>query len=106
MADADKVEWACPKCGAEPEKHGKGGKEKCLSEYETTCYGFVCECLDNGVEGADTEEHGTALADPCRWAACHHCGWGGTFPPRPKRLPPWARKALDAGWSPPKGWAP
>lgn len=93
-----KIEWACPKCGAKANTHGKGGSEKCedrLSRNGQGCSGFVCECADE--EGV----HGESFTAPCTCATCYHCGWGGTFPKRPKGLQPWERKALEAGWAPP-----
>lgn len=102
MAD---VKWACPRCACEPGKHGKGGRAACLSG-DQMCYGFVCECDDNGVEGTDTEAHGQSLDDQCHWATCHHCGWAGVFPPAPFKLTGWAKKAWAAGWRPPAGWQP
>jgi hypothetical protein len=90
--------WACPKCGADANKHGKGGVEKCTDRISGTqqCLGFICECEN------DTEDsHGTTVDDPCREANCYHCGWGGTFPVMPKGLQAWEKKALEAGWSPP-----
>lgn len=94
MSDELKVKWACPNCGAEPEKHGKGGEEKCLARGGG-CSGFLCDCSDTGSEG-----HGT-FADPCPESYCYHCRWGGVFPPKPKGLLPWEKKALEAGWTPP-----
>ena len=99
------MKWACPRCGAEPEKHGKGGESRC--NYDSTpCYGFVCECERD----TDDETHGTTR-EPCPVANCHHCGWGGTFPlppPKfdPKKLRGWAKTAWGAGWRPPTGWSP
>jgi len=100
---AEKIKWACPKCGAEPGKHGKGGDSKC--EYTQGggggCCGFLCEC-----DGDDTPEHGSSYADPCGNAVCYHCGWYGVFPKLPGKLPAWAKKALAEGWTPPDGWTP
>lgn len=71
------VKWACPKCGADAGKHGKGGRDEC--QYArgslTECGGFICECDDDG-----GGTHGTTLKDPCPQANCYHCGWGGTYP--------------------------
>jgi hypothetical protein len=93
-----KFEWACPECGAKPGKHGKGGKEKC--EYHrgshVTCVGFVCECSDDG-----DDDHGLVMSNTCPEANCYHCGWGGQMPPMPKKIAPWEKKALEAGWTPP-----
>jgi len=95
-AVVDKVKWACPSCGAKPGRHGKG---ECRSPGEG-CGGFCCECC------FDTDkQHGQSLADPCYEARCYHCGWEGHFPPLPKKLTGWHKKAWDAGWRPPKGAA-
>lgn len=91
-----KFEWKCPKCDAPPNKHGKGGREECAVRTSDGCMGFICECEE------DTgKEHGTTLSDPCQAANCYHCGWGGTFPVKPKGLQTWEKKALEAGWTPP-----
>lgn len=95
---ADPVAWACPKCGATEKSEDQ----------------FVCECDEDAACRVDpiaskkiaAKDHGVSHANPCRSANCYACGWGGTFPPRPRGLPSWARKALDAGWTPPKGWTP
>lgn len=92
--------WECPKCGtgASGGAHGKG--ECYSSNAPTGCDGLICDCED------DCEEsHGLVFADPCRNARCYHCGWGGTLPVKPKGLAPWEKKALAAGWTPPKGRA-
>lgn len=86
------IPWACPKCGAKPDHHGKGGADACLEE-STICQGLICECED---EGGD--DHGETFAEPCRHANCYHCGWGGTVPQRPKGLQAWEKKAPEAGW--------
>lgn len=91
-----KIKWACPGCGAPPHKCGKGECESTI-QFDGSCEGFVCECA------CDTaKDHGKTFADPCRDAHCYHCGWGGTFPKKPKGLQPWEKQALDAGWAPPK----
>ncbi len=95
MTEKISIKWACPKCGAEANEHGKGGLEKCQSNSHS-CMGFICEC-----EEETDEAHGTTFDDPCREANCYHCGWGGTFPIKPKGLQAWEKKALDAGWTPP-----
>jgi hypothetical protein len=92
-----KVEWCCPKCGADADKHGKGTCNHMLGTDYTECQGFICECDDE----YDGEDHGTTFADPCHNANCYHCGWGGVFPPKPKGLQAWEKKALDVGWTPP-----
>ncbi len=92
-----KVKWECPKCstGAPGEGHGKGD---CHDDPDgESCYGFVCECDGD-------EEHGDSLENPCENAACYHCGWASRFPPLPKKLRPWEKRALEAGWKPPEGW--
>lgn len=91
------VEWACPKCGATPDSHGNGGVDKCR-DNPTGCGGFVCEC---DYEDFIDLSHGLSHADPCHLAHCYHCGWGGTFPQKPKGLQAWEKKALEAGWTPP-----
>ncbi len=69
------MKWACPKCGAEANGHGKGGAEKCREHGSGGCSGFICEC-----ENESDEKHGAMLKTPCPEAHCYHCGWGGTFP--------------------------
>ena len=103
MSELARVNWACPRCGAEPGDHGKGGRDKCAQEAKA-CEGFLCECDDDGGPG-----HGESYADPCPNANCYHCDWGGTFPPPPfsvSKLPSWAKKAWAEGWLPPAGWQP
>jgi hypothetical protein len=96
-----KIEFKCPKCQAPPNDHGKGGPEKCNDRHgrsqDSGCMGFICECDNDGSEG-----HGESFEDPCPSANCYHCGWGGTFPTKPKGLQAWEKKALDAGWTPPE----
>jgi len=88
-----KFDWACPKCDADANEHGKG---MCLNFNSDDCSGFICDCSD------DTgQDHGTSFAKPCPEANCYHCGWGGTFPVKPKGLQAWEKKALEAGWSMP-----
>jgi hypothetical protein len=91
-----KIEFKCPKCQAPPNTHGKGGEEKCRYRGEG-CMGFICECDSEG-----EEDHGESFANPCTEANCYHCGWGGTFPVKPKGLQAWEKKALEAGWVPPE----
>lgn len=93
---AIRAKWVCPKCGAGAHEHGKGGREKCLSNH-SLCDGFVCECDAE----YDDPDHGATFEKPCRAANCYHCGWGGVFPPKPKGMQAWEKKALDAGWMPP-----
>ncbi len=88
-----KIEFRCPKCGASPKGCPKKAKIPCLSRQ--SCLGFICECSEEG------PDHGTSFEDPCHEANCYHCGWGGTFPCKPKGLQPWEKKALEAGWTPP-----
>lgn len=92
-----KIEWKCPKCGAIPNEHGKGGSAKCQSPHQACCEGFLCDCGEPG----DDPEHGDTLANPCPEAYCHHCGWGGSFPVKPKGLLAWEKNAIEAGWAMP-----
>jgi hypothetical protein len=55
-------------------------------------------------DGDTPPEHGEHLGAQCPEAYCYHCGWGGHFPPTPKKAPSWAKKAMEAGWHPPQGW--
>lgn len=97
-----KTKWACPKCGADANAHGKGGADKCRkNQYGRECQGFLCEC-----ESDASEDHGESHEDPCPEANCYHCGWGGQFPMKPLKLKGWAKTAWDAGWRPPAGWTP
>ena len=73
---ADKIAWACPKCGATIDEHGRG---ECEVRHIDRCGGFICEC-----EGDQDESHGDSQENPCSHAYCNHCGWGGRFPPKPK----------------------
>jgi hypothetical protein len=59
--------------------------------------GFICDC-----DWETGPEHGESYQDPCEEAYCYHCGWGGTFPEKPKGLQSWEKKALDAGWTMPE----
>ena len=97
MTLATKSVWACPRCGADANKHGKGGEERCKQAYTLRssggCEGFLCQC-----DGDTDEGHGESLSDPCTEAYCYHCEWGGTFPVQPKGLEAWEKKALAAGW--------
>ena len=93
------MKWECPECKAPPNKHGKGGSDKCgMSGYGDDCQGFICECDNN------EKDHGESQDKLCLDARCYHCGWGGRFPPLPKKLKPFEKLALAAGWTPPKGW--
>lgn len=67
--------FKCPKCGAKPGEHGKGGPEACHETSREQCQGVICECADEGVK-----THGEVASDPCPSANCYHCGWGGTLP--------------------------
>jgi len=60
------------------------------------CMGLICECPEGDIDDA----HGT-LVEPCKNAACYHCGWGGSFPAPTKGLQAWERRAMAAGWTPP-----
>lgn len=94
-----RIKWQCPKCGAEPGEHGKGGADKCISiDAVSFCDGFLCDC------DVDSEGHGKSYSDQCTNAVCSHCGWSGTFPVKPRGMLPWEKKALEAGWSPPEDW--
>lgn len=98
--------WRCPKCDAPAGRHGRGGNGKCKSypRWRTICEGLICECDDQG-----TKSHGLSFGDRCENAVCNHCGWVGALPIAVldgKKLKGWAKKALDAGWTPPKGWTP
>lgn len=92
------IQWACPKCAAPANKHGKGGDEACRDRNHgsSDCAGFLCMCDDEG-----SPHHGESFADPCTEATCYHCGWRGTFPVKPKGLAKWEKTALDAGWTMP-----
>lgn len=104
MNKAIKVKWACPRCGADANEHGKGGEERCKQDARlrnagaSPCEGFLCLC-DGDEAGAS--DHGENYANPCTEAHCYHCEWGGTFPAQPKGLEAWEKKALEAGWSMP-----
>lgn len=91
------IEWACPKCAAPANNHGKG---ECRDRFArgSDCPGFICECDDEKSEQAD---HGTTFTNVCSNAVCYHCDWSGDFPVKPRGLASWEKKALDAGWSPP-----
>lgn len=96
-----RVPWACPKCGAEANEHGKGGEDKCAHMQHNgrgagACMGFICNC-----DGDTGPDHGEIYDDPCDEALCYHCGWGGTFPKPLKGLQAWEKKAIEAGWSMP-----
>lgn len=73
-----KIKWACPKCGATPEKGC--GTGPCIRNM-SGCMGFLCECEDE-----QPHDHGESQEKPCRHAACNHCGWAGRFPPKPKHF--------------------
>lgn len=108
MADEKKVtvKWACPDCGADANKHGKGGKEKCHDTLggrsKESCNGFICECDPREVPGADKDDHGLTFDNTCPSANCFHCRWSGEFPQMPKKLQSWEKQALKAGWAPPE----
>jgi len=93
-------EFKCPRCGAEPHRHGAGGRDRCKYEGEE-CEGLICECDPDENPDSEQKEHGTTLSNPCRNANCYHCHWGGTVPVKPKGLQSWEKKALEAGWTPP-----
>lgn len=121
--DLDKF-WKCPKCGAKAHRHGKGGKNGCISTLVNSCEGLICECWEDGKsqrELSNKPNHGTP-ENPCLHANCYHCGWGGVFPKQPKKkktpekvkifhftkqpipLKKWEKRALLHGWNPPVGW--
>lgn len=98
--------FRCPKCGATPSKHGKGGEDACVElngRRSVDCTGILCECFQDAelVRRSDEPDHGESFTNPCEHANCYHCGWCGTLPAKPKGLAPWEKKALEAGWSPP-----
>ena len=103
----ERFKWQCPKCGAEPHKHGRGGQAACLAEA-SECEGFICECeMTEDYSSSELPDHGHVRSNPCENANCFHCGYGGAFPPPPpKSWPKWAQTALKEHWSPPKGWQP
>lgn len=95
--------FVCPKCGAEPEKHGKGD----CRDRDERCQGFLCDC-DYTVDNYDHRQHGADAAYPCN-AVCYHCGWTGIMPQQTfkvSELTGWAKEAWKAGWKPPTGWKP
>ena len=94
------LKFVCPECGAPPHKHGKGGKNKCQSEG--ACDGFICDCDPRDCPESEEKDHGTSFTNRCTTAVCHHCGWGGTVPRKPKNLAPWEKTAIAAGWTPPE----
>ena len=99
--------WKCPNCGAAAHGCGrKGAKPRNIRADDMdhkpgSCEGLLCECEDDGADPT----HGVEFSNPCYDAVCYHCGWGGEMPPRPKKIKPWEKSALDNGWSPPAGWA-
>jgi hypothetical protein len=100
----DEVEWKCPRCQAPPDACGKKIEHLIGGVFCTSkkwCGGFVCECDADTAPG-----HGETLRDRCGNASCYHCGWGGTFPKMPRKMPAWATRALADGWTPPDGWTP
>jgi hypothetical protein len=101
------MKWECPNCGATANKCGRKGAKAMsglavhdLDHNPEICMGLICECSSEG----DDPDHGETFSHPCSEAICYHCGWVGEMPQKPKRLLPWERKALDAGWEPPPGW--
>ena len=96
-----KTPFKCPKCGATPNKHGKGECADRVSYREhSVCLGCICECAEDDND-SEAEGHGESFENPCPNAVCAHCGWGGTLPVKPKGLQTWEKKALEAGWTPP-----
>jgi hypothetical protein len=87
VSDALKVEFRCPKCGAAPHKHGKGGNDSCkYGDRSGACEGLLCDCDPEEFPESEEKDHGTTFGNPCRNANCYHCNWGGVFPPKPKGL--------------------
>jgi len=102
-----RFEFECPKCGATPGKHGKGGDGKCkahghLYGHSSTCGGIVCNC-DFDAPGYDEPDHGETHTLPCS-ARCYHRDWEGRLPQLPKKMQEWEKRALASGWTPPDGW--
>jgi hypothetical protein len=91
------MKFACPKCGALPQQHGKNA---CLNAY-LECEGLICECDEEDLPESKLSDHGESLGNPCTEASCYHCGWGGTVPKAPAALQTWEKKALAAGWKMP-----
>lgn len=56
--------WACPKCGAERDKHGEGGADICKMRPKPPgeCHGFRRQ---------------TDLDNPRQHGFCYHCRWKG-----------------------------
>lgn len=98
---SEKKKWACPKCDAPHAAHGKGGAKKCHDPLHTDaeCQGFICDC--DAFDDA-SDQHGESFSDICFNAVCYHCGWSGQMPEVPKKVAPWEKKALLAGWMPPE----
>jgi hypothetical protein len=96
-------DFKCPKCSAEPHKHGKGN---CINDSRTIdCEGLICDCDLEECPLSDQAGHGETFENPCTEANCYHCGWGGTVPVTPKGLQAWEKKALAAGWTMPESRA-
>lgn len=68
-----RVEWVCPKCGANANQHGKGGTSKCIDRQDN-CLGFICDCDLIEAPSSDDAEHGHSYDHPCPCANCYHCG--------------------------------
>lgn len=103
------AKFKCPNCGAEPEKHGRGGLKTCGDRDTRRCQGLICECEDFDNPDFDAEDHGETEEHPCENAVCYHCDWSGRMPVLafdPKKLVGWAKEAWKAGWRPPIGWKP
>lgn len=93
--------WACPNCGINHTGEYEGIKTPCERQSADGCAGFLCEC--DSVD-QDTPLHGYTPATACLHAVCHHCLWGGVWPPQPVKTLPWEKEALAAGWKPPAYW--
>ena len=96
------VKWECPECKAPPNKHGNGGSDKCGMDrrgYEVT--------IAKASSASVTRTRKTMASRKTSLAfmlAATTADGAGRFPPLPKKLKPFEKKALDAGWTPPKGW--
>ena len=102
-ARGTQIKWACPECGMDHTGKHKISlkKPECKDGLRPVkgCGGFVCECEDS-----TPKDHGDSLEKPCPYAVCYHCGYAGQFPPLPRKLTGWEKKAAEAGWTPPGGW--
>ena len=67
-AKVQRFKFECPKCGATPGVHGRGGDDKCTDG--DLCAGIICNC-DLDTPGYDESDHGESHAHPCS-ARCYH----------------------------------